>query len=593
VVTLIRACAAAVLLFSFAARGWADDDGLADPAPVLERLSSQHDFSSFVARAEDFLDRHPDSPHAARVAWDLHMAGVVGRNPAVVKQAASVLLLRYGASVQAAYLVTTFKTADAYAAKLSELFDEHVDEVDPAFAGAFVRAVRLGLQHFGDALLSGDDIALKCAVAARQGRDAALLLAARAALRDAAAEARPLAGVLFDVRLGRPAQIAALHEARDNPTATLLERFLLARLPAEERELPAVKRILAERAIQNGKFKEALEILDTFPPDELDDQLTFWLGWCLAARGNHEAALVALRQLAERFPESEWNGPARELIASVPTANATIEQMAATLLPGLVELKESQSTHFEISLTMSKPSQAPLHYDFALSLSGPHGDSFELMIREANRTLLAYRAGNRETAIYLADAPAIARFERAVLPVPKLNIQQDPDGTFQISTSARLQPFSPRRPQQNSGVFDSEFLTTKDGLLTLLRALVQWGWFPMPPEVSGDDVRFSWLILQPHSPRFERAEFRITQGKLTAFTGGPLTCSHLLYAPADRPEGRAGFDMEFPAWPAKPVVTAPEIDSAAFVQVMNRLGQLIDTGRAATRSAPAMLPQQP
>jgi tetratricopeptide (TPR) repeat protein len=575
--------ALALLLIAATVRAEDESD---DAYPLPTRLSAQGDFQAYSERAQDYLEQHPDSPHAPRVAFDLLMAGTAARNPGVVKQATALLLLNYSTSLPAVYLVSTYKDAGAYGNLLSGLFDERVDQPDPAFTVGFTHAVRLGLQQFGTGLLGGEILALKAGLAAREAGDRALEILARSFLREAKPETQQLAAIAFETRLDAAAKIEALHAQRGDATAALLERFLMVRLSDDERQAPAIKRIRAERAIQKGRFQESLEILDTFAAADLDPQLLFWLGWSLAARGNHEAAVIAIDQLQERFPESPWNRPARELAACLPTANESIENCAALLLPELLAMKKLQSTDFEIQLTYARgAARPPLDCYLAASFDRNAENQVTVMIREAGRTLLAYRSRGRLTSVYFAEEPAIHHFQQALIPVPKLEIREEPDGSFQFTANARLESGLNPLPQNGPRIFDSEFLSTHDGLVALLRSLIRMGWFPAAPQVEGRDTQLSWLILKTDVPEVERAEFHISGGKLTSFKAGPIQCTGLRYGQfgAMRSPG-----FEAPAWPDKPVVTARQMDPAIFFRLMGALSSLVTA-----QPGPAQAEQKP
>jgi hypothetical protein len=150
--------------------------------------------NAFVHQADKFLQEHAGSPRAPAMAIDLLMAATVTGNAEMVQRANAILFLHYPESVEAAYAARTIAgpnpgqplpPGQAYAQFLSSLFDEQADSFDDVAASRFTGAASLGARQFGQALFAHGDLALKCALLARETGDYRLLAAATVGVQQA------------------------------------------------------------------------------------------------------------------------------------------------------------------------------------------------------------------------------------------------------------------------------------------------------------------------------------------------------------------------------------------------------------------------
>jgi hypothetical protein len=353
------------------------------------------------------------------------------------------------------------------------------------------------------------------------------------------------------------ARIRRLHES-DQPVAKVAERFLLSRLPVGQRREPAVSKLIGENHLLANKPAAALPPLESLPPDECDAQILYWRGFCKAALRRPEPALADWNELKERFPDSPWCQPAGELAERLATLDHDMQSYAALLHAAIGRLKQQGPGVLEATVALSPAGKPPLTL-YVGTVAARH--QIELVLREEERVLLAYRCDNHGCAFYVSPEQSIHHTSQPIVPVATGNIGVSSDGHFQFTWFAYWGQSFPAAAQANAGLFESHWLSTEAGLAQLLNSLIRRGWFPLPPAKGAGGTRYEWIGVHPNAVDFHRLTATTSaDGRLT-FHAGPVD-GMLRYGP----EG--AFELSPPVWPDLPIITKTQLDPSVMFRAM-------------------------
>jgi hypothetical protein len=526
--------------------------------------------SVFVQRGRAWLDKHPDSEQAPRVAMDLLMAAAVGNDQNLAKAMQAMLVLKYTDTLQGRYVVSLFKDAQDYRKFLSEIADRNLPKGKDDFAAAFCRAVRLGGERFGSEMLSDASFLLKCAVLADQAADRQIRDRALGVLKGADhadTEAPKVADVCFAQDTPLADKVIKLHGMSQADARTIMRNFL-SRLPAAERTQPRIMRIVACEEMEDNNFAAALATIQNLPAEMQDDQVAFWELWCQFALGRRDKALAAAQELRKKHPDSPWSKAAAEYAAAIEGYEANFAANVSALL-ALSQQVRKASGAFETRLEVMDEAGRPKYRGFVATI--PERGFCELLVWKNETPLLAYKTDRQSSQMYMSGWPGIFAFNSpGAAPVVNLDVVRDEAGKLKIEFGFLLAMGSAPASKPGKSPFESPYLNTETGLRELLASkFVATGVCPAAVSETRAGKVYAWLGPQTDSPELSRMELTIApDGAASSVRLDEIHITNIRY-------GKAGeFTFTPQKWPEVQVISKDTMDMALFVEVMQGMFRL-------------------
>jgi tetratricopeptide (TPR) repeat protein len=364
-----------------------------------------------------------DSP---RSLFEAVILATVRRDTARAALAQGRLVLEYPSSLYAEYVVATFAKPQDYRKLLTDEFTKRQKEIETEFAKSFCRAVQLGRNWFGNEFLSDEDFVVLCALAAYEARDFTLEFWCRNKLSQSKKDAfRGIASTVFDNSLTTMQQVYQLH-AIEHKSAALFRQHLLGKLSEAERETPEMLRVEAEMLLEEATFDEALPLVDKLLALEETPQLLFWRLWCLAALGRYEEARAAIESLGQKAPQDPWTKCATEFGQSLDAWEDNLSASVELILAAIDRFRSPANNSFEGTAVYTADDGRTISVYVAVAFDRAH---IELVIRQNERVMLAYRASEGRGRIYCDGDLTIQEFQRnAFYPVGSMNVVPHEDG---------------------------------------------------------------------------------------------------------------------------------------------------------------------
>lgn len=512
---------------------------------------------------------------ASRSLFDSLIVATVNRDAPAASQAKARLVLEHPQSIYARYVVTSFAQPADYRKLLRDQLKEHQEELGAGFANAFCQAVHLGLAWFGPQFLADDAFLLECALAGYEARDYRLKTTCLDKLRQSEKEpTRQIASIAFSDWSTNVEKVLRLHEIDEQP-APLFEQHFASRLSGAERELPEMLRVAAETLLEDGKFADALPLVEKLVGCEQTPQVLYWRAWCLAATGRTEDAITAIATLQQLAPGDPWAASAVEIGASLHSLEANFAAMADLLLAAAERIRREDNEGVEGTISYrTKDGHTISVYVGVMFGQG----AFEAVVHEDGQIVLAYKAAQGQTHAYAGGEPTIQAFRQsATYPVFSCAVDVQDDNLsyhWNVNMSKSAEAISQIRER----IKISPTLLTREGLEKVLRRTLQVrGILPAALVRDASGTCLTLLHPQARKPELERSVFRFApDAALTHVQVGRFACENLRYGPSD------AIDLSPPRWPELAVVDREAMDAASTFRMVAAAISLFDSKSAST-----------
>lgn len=533
--------------------------------PFPEKLIRDGDTSVYVQRAREFLEQAPEHPLSPRVAYELMMVAAVESDATLHQRMKEKLVLDYVQTLHGRFVVKSIAKEEDYRKLLTDAARSNRQKLYGEFAEEFTRAMKVGLRHYGEKLVSDSKFALLAALMAydagdeRQGK----ALAAGALAKPELAEGlRQIAQAAFDQNASPSEKLVALHAIKDSKTGRLFEDYFMALMPEEALARPEVRNVFVENHLRNKDYREALALLDEADDEAESSRELFRRAWCCACLGDRDTALVCLDRLGDS-DEDPWVSAGRELGRRIENIDQNLSVYADAVLSAVQELKKGVAA-FEASATLGVKKSGKKMGIYLGILPDRNVVEFHLL---ANGThALAYRTTPTGSRVYVEGEPAILCFEKpGPVPIPQLSLTEEKDKELTFHAGMQFGASVASVAAANRSFLDSPALNTKEGILRPLQRRVQKGAFPSDVAPADGGRRFVWLSPVADEPTFTTVEYVISSDHKIAAVRYKKTACSIRYSSED------SFRLSPPAWPELRTVTKQEFDPSLLFKMMGML----------------------
>ncbi|MCC6579180.1 MAG: tetratricopeptide repeat protein, partial [Phycisphaeraceae bacterium] len=290
-------------------------DGPAEPYPTPEGFGqAKKSDEEYVQAAQKFLKDNPQSPYGARVLMDLFMYASIGGNPQQAENLRRMLIFGSNHRLQGAFLLKQYAgQPEALRTFMTPYVSPRLPAVEPPLVAGLHRLLRSAARMVGTAFLEDRDFMLSCAAVTdamgdKEFRDA--LVKRLREIVDAKSPAKPTLDACFKDDATGMDKVVALDSLLDFPPARYIQKVYLATLPEDQKAKPAVQQIQTRLLLEQGRFGDALKIIDVMlaaePSSPDKPQRLFWKGWSLASLGRIPDATAVLNQIGQDPKGSAW-----------------------------------------------------------------------------------------------------------------------------------------------------------------------------------------------------------------------------------------------------------------------------------------------
>ena len=280
--------------------------------PMLEDYLPSGKVAEYIDAASKYLQQHPSSRFAPRVAFDLLMVSEGTSNKTLADTMRALLLFEHGRSIQAFYVVAGFKEAKDLRDFLKNQAKIKLEDDPGSLSLQFTQAVEVGLYHFKEKLLEDGDFLLQAyALADIVGAERISQIILPALRRECAVneDLSLVFNIFQDNTLNTVEKIIKLHDRKKG--ADFLEQFYLTTLTSAQKMHPPILKIGAENAIRSKEYETAQTLIGSMPNDmQNDPQIRFWKGWSLFALQKDRQAIDTFDQLIKIQQNNKWATPA-------------------------------------------------------------------------------------------------------------------------------------------------------------------------------------------------------------------------------------------------------------------------------------------
>ncbi len=533
----------------------------------------------YLREARGFLDRQPYSRFAPRVALDVLMVAERMSDRATVDAMKARLLFGYPQSLQASHVVSLFPDAKQFREFVMAQGSTRLKEAPGPLPEQFTRVVILGLRRFKDKLLANPLFLVQAHCFAAAAGAAQVVDAVTPALRkecSGSPELSEAVQVYSDSKRARVEKVTQLN-GLDSKEARFLEYFYLSRLSAEERTSPKVVKIRVENAISDRDYATALALLESASDQfDGDPQILFWRAWTLFAQQRDAEALAVAEQITTQHADSDWAPAARAYAEGIRNFGGYGRVNIDAIL-GVSRVFKAGVGVFELSVEYVTDSETKGPTTFTAYVGVvPDENRLEVCLHRDAALFLAYRTDAQSSAIFLEGEPEILMFTKpGPVPAPSLSLSRAADGKFSFNGNLAMGSSVKEAGATSSTLFDSPFLSTSEGIATLLaHGARRRGSVPCKPVDRDGGVAFSWLLPATDSATSQSLEFHISaEHRITRVSYGGFRIKSLNYGPRD------SHELTPPAWPELPVRERGEFDISAMMKLIGAVGGLLGEAR--------------
>lgn len=539
--------------------------------------------TEYLPHARLHLQQNAENDNAPRIAMDMLMFATAMQDQAGVQEAKRLLLFQHGGSLPAAYLIVSSEPDDL-GKVLKSTFTSPDRPLDKRGLQEFHQATMIFLRVHG-ANLMDDELRAQAALSAPDAATAATL---RQRMSDASEAAKTLA-IALDARLTSREKFVRLKEFHDFSTARAWQSYLFDHEFGEADRADAdVQEVVVENLLTDAKFTPALEILTKLTGASADPKLLFYRGWAEAATDHVPAAVITLRTITERFPESDWAAPAQELAEAIAELSTKLDEHVAGFEELYVGLREHGPEMVELDLnfaetTPAEPVQILVGLDFA-------GDGIEFLLRKADKPLLGYSSRSDSSHFFVDGETSIHRFNEKG-PSPQLNLNISPSATgYHFSFSVNFSSSAGNLRKSISSLLDSSAFATREARKDWVRYNMKKGGFPAKVVTIKGERSFRWLFPSPREPKLGVIEVRLTsEGRLSSITWGSKGRVHstVRCGPSDR------MALTRRKWPDLPVHEGTELGADEMFRLLRVGTALLGMGKESPAESNAVKAQPP
>ena len=542
--------------------------------PMPEDYLPSGKISEYLKDATTYLERNASSKFAPRVALDILMVADNVNDAALSNMMKARLLFEHCRSLQGTYVVSSFEDAKEFRNFLLKQADVRLKKDPAPLPRQFTRAVESGLRHFKSKLLDDGPFLIRAyCLADAVGADRITTIVLPA-LRKESSDDTTLAAVVricLDKQASASEKVPRLHgKGKD---AAFLERFYLSTLSPAEKKQPRIIRILVENAITSRDYEKAHLVMKSMPQeDQNDPQVLFWKGWVLFALHKDQQALDVLNEIVQEHRKSKWAKTAKMYVAGIrnftygrKVNGETVFALSEALQDGIGILQAN------VRYNHDSDNSETQRYSIYIGIA-PEESRLEVMLHKNNVLFLAYRSTDVKSAIYLKDDDKILAFRTpGPIPAPSLSLTRGADGKFAFQGALAMESSIKRAGAKTSSLFDSPFLSTLEGIQSLLDWTTRrQGWVPHKPVTTNGSTAFVWHIPSTTSPVMKQLEYRVSADNTFSYMKyGAVCIEDLKYGP------KASFKLRPPPWPQCPIEENEKFEFGAMMKLMGTAMELL------------------
>lgn len=538
--------------------------------PDLQTYLKSAATTDFIRAAQGFLETHPTSDYAPRVALDLLMVAERIGDSSLGAKSKARLLFSYPQSIQTHHVLMAFADEEAFRTFLTAQVKDRVSAASRTLPGEFVQILQLAVKRFPTKLLDDNAFLIMTYCLAEAAGDTQICQALLPTLVGKAAKQpkiAPVVGICLDTQRPLVDRIQQLHNTQSKYSRFPVH-FYLTRLSDVEQQNPRIRRIGMEIAIQSRDYPQALEHHRHLPATiQAQPQIMFWHAWALTGKQEDPKAREVLQTLIADHGQSVWAEPARTYLDGLHEFDARLTSQVEQLLNVTQRLKD------DLSLL-----QATILFDrdngdsFTIRLaSSTKGNLFEVAIEKNGTLAVAYRTAFQDAMFYLPSQAEIVRWPKAgPIPMPNITLDRQDDGQFVMNAQLGFEANLKLVGDKGLQILESPYLSTHEGVKTLLEHWVRrGGLIPAAPEKTADgNTVYRWLRPQVDTPQLRPFTVTLTPDhRITAVAAGSIRVTSLQYG------APGSFDLQTYTWPDMP---QQNLEKADFTMIMSMMGAVID-----------------
>jgi hypothetical protein len=532
------------------------------PFPLSTQQAKQ-----YQEAAAEFLSEHRDSAHAPLVLSSLVMLAQIARQEDKVLDLRHRLVLQYPRSVPAAHLVSVLEHASDYRKILRVEIDRDPTVLrSKTYAQAFFQAIELGIAHWGGAkFLDDEKLMVEAAVAAHLTEHKTAPQLAAYVRAKGKRMTRKVVEAFVDPKTSDAEKLQALYMLdEDAPTAVCLE-VLWDRLPAAERTEVAPLRARVDYLCRKGELAQAHLALKDLRHE--DAQLQFLQIWTAINREDNATIDALLSAMQKTHANSNWTRTAEKLLARSGDVEKNLAAQAELWMAAAKLLRDPRAG-IEADVAMGADVNG-FRYRGYLAIA-PSERLFELQLRDANQTIVAYEATPKAARLYAADESQITEFPaKDVFPAIRWTGSDDAGGSGKPQFGFRFNVVSADAFEFAAGrALDLPLLRSQELIKETLAYLVERGNLPCTVVKQTAGISVAWIRPNPRTGELSECVFDFdSDSRIRGVRSKMLEVSDVHYA----------GDPDWPDWPELPVKKLDSFDASAFIKIMGALAKVAES----------------
>lgn len=529
------------------------------PPPTFEEyVGKKGGANAYFRAALGYLKTESHPRYKARVVLDMLMVADFGKMDEMSGDMREILLMQLGNTIQAAHVMETYASASEYEKFLDSRLSKLLHKQNRRVSAYYCNGVQWGLRHFGESFMNGNRLPVLTYLMAEAAGNKKLRELAEPRLkqiREKDEAVDKLLKVCDDSRRSAAYRVEKLDQFSDKLAGTL-KRFYLMYVSAAEKKKTAIGRIAARSALLDRNDKAALKILDDLPDAQTNGELLVLRALCLRGLKLTTEAEAVLGKVKD----GPWAETAAKLLSGGKAYKRHRDALAKALQTAASHLKKSFSN--TLLKGTYKDKESGKQYTFFIDFAHKEGH-MRALVQRGDDIVFAMNCSTKGTSVYYKGSPKILSVPSfSVLPMPKMTITRDPtNGQFVFGANMRIAESMDAAVNQGAQMFDSPYISTTGGVLTLLDYMYEKGVVIDPPQTA-EDGSLSFVGYNPFIDKPGLTKFSAVFGK-----GGHLRKITTEVVTVELTQNAADFKMpELPKLP-KDVVT----DQSAFLRVMQFL----------------------
>ncbi len=538
--------------------------------PDLQTYLQSESVTDFIKTAQAFLETHPTSDDAPRVALDLLMVAERLGDASLGEKSKARLLFSYPRSIQTHHVLMGFADEEAFRTFLTAQVKERVSEGSRTLPGEYAKILQMAVKRFPTKLFDDAAFLIMTYCLAEAAGDTQICQALLPTLVGKASKQpkiAPVVGICLDTQRPLVDRIHQLHNTQSRYSRFPVH-FYLTRLSEVEQQNPRIRRIGMEIAIQSRNYPQALEHHHHLAaPIQAQPQVMFWHAWALAGTQDDPQAREVLTTLIADHGQSVWAKPARTYLDGLQEFDARLTSQVTQLLNVTQRLKEDLSL-LQATILLDRENGD----GFAIHVaSNAKGNLFEIAIEKNGTLAVAYRTTLQDAMFYLPARAEIVRWPKAgPIPMPNITLDRQEDGPFVMNAQLGFEANLKQVGAKGLQILESPYLSTRTGLKALLdHGVRRGGLIPAAPEESADgNTVYCWLRPQVDTPQLRPFTVTLTPDhRVAALATGSIRVTSLQYG------APGSFDLQPYTWPDLP---QQDLEKADFTMILSMMGAVVD-----------------